>query len=386
MSRVVNGVTVSEHPNRVCGEIEDLKGRHFGHLVVIEFDHKDNRGRAMWKCLCDCGKTCVVRAYNLKQGTVISCGHVNLKLVTEHVRKLNYKHGASNEPWFSNYESMLERVSNPNDNDKAYYNSKRIKGKMIEQEWVDDPWAFYNEIGDKPGSTYSIDRINPDLGYIKGNVRWATKSMQSYNRHKFRTAKNKYKGVRLWPKGQNRRVHDKYEAVGTVNKHHVSLGYYYVLNNALRRRYDFETKYGIYHTFERPKGNYEKEPEYQLSENPGINWSESRHVYRVSLYIDPKTSKYLGTASTIEEGRALQEKARKEYQQTGHIAVDHELLHRDGIIGIDPQGNEHYYPSIVDANRQLGTHANLYRRLKDGQPFTRRRSKLYGWRFKYVDE
>lgn len=91
MSLVVNGVTVSKRPNRVLGEIEDLKGQHFGHLVVIDFEQKDNRGRAMWKCLCDCGKTCVVRAYNLKQGTVISCGHVNRKLVTEHLRKLSYK-------------------------------------------------------------------------------------------------------------------------------------------------------------------------------------------------------------------------------------------------------------------------------------------------------
>lgn len=200
-------------------------------------------------------KTCVVRAYNLKQGTVISCGHVNRKLVTEHLRKLSYKHGASNESWFSNYESMLKRVSNPNNNDKDYYSPKRIKGKMIESEWVDDPWAFYHEIGDKPSPTYSIDRINPDLGYIKGNVRWATKSMQAYNRHKFKNTKNQYKGVRLCPKGQNRRAHDKYEAFGNVDKHHISLGYYYILNNALRRRYDFEMEHHIYHTFKRPNGD-----------------------------------------------------------------------------------------------------------------------------------
>lgn len=386
MSRVVNGVTVSKRPNRVLGEIEDLKGQHFGHLVVIDFEQKDNRGRAMWKCLCDCGKTCVVRAYNLKQGTVISCGHVNRKLVTEHLRKLSYKHGASNESWFSNYESMLKRVSNPNNNDKDYYNPKRIKGKMIESEWVDDPWAFYHEIGDKPGPTYSIDRINPDLGYIKGNVRWATKSMQAYNRHKFKNTKNQYKGVRLCPKGQNRRAHDKYEAFVNVDKHHISLGYYYILNNALRRRYDFETEHHIYHTFKRPNGDYEKEPVYHLSENPGINWSDYRRAYQVSLYISPHTSKYLGMVSTIEDGRVLQEKAQEEYERTGHITVDHKLLNRGGIIGIDQDGNEHYYKSVAEANRCLGTHANIFRRLKDGKPFTRRRSKLYGWCFKYIDE
>lgn len=32
MSRIVNGVVISKHPNQVLGEIEDLKGQHFGHL------------------------------------------------------------------------------------------------------------------------------------------------------------------------------------------------------------------------------------------------------------------------------------------------------------------------------------------------------------------
>jgi len=54
---------------------EDLTGRRFGLLTVkkrvgtLEKDRK-----ATWKCKCECGKTVVVRAVDLKSGNTKSCG------------------------------------------------------------------------------------------------------------------------------------------------------------------------------------------------------------------------------------------------------------------------------------------------------------------------
>ena len=48
-------------------------------------------------------------------------------------------HNASNEPWYSNYSAMVSRATNPNDNDKKYYNHDRINGPMIEKSWLEDP-------------------------------------------------------------------------------------------------------------------------------------------------------------------------------------------------------------------------------------------------------
>lgn len=51
----------------------DLTGKRFGKLTVIEYSHSKNN-RAMWKCKCDCGKECVVTGRYLTDGDTKSCG------------------------------------------------------------------------------------------------------------------------------------------------------------------------------------------------------------------------------------------------------------------------------------------------------------------------
>lgn len=60
---------------------EDLTGRRFGKLIVLERaeDHvsKSGRKRPQWGCLCDCGNECVITGENLRSGNSQSCGCVN---------------------------------------------------------------------------------------------------------------------------------------------------------------------------------------------------------------------------------------------------------------------------------------------------------------------
>jgi ribosomal protein S27E len=70
------------------GKFDDLTGRRFGRLLVIEVSErpeKSNNG-TFWRCLCDCGNETIVLANSLKNGNTQSCG-CYLKEVLKNKRK-----------------------------------------------------------------------------------------------------------------------------------------------------------------------------------------------------------------------------------------------------------------------------------------------------------
>lgn len=56
------------------GASQDLVGRRFGRLVVVEFETKDKAGNVVWSCRCDCGNLHSVTTSRLNAGIVKSCG------------------------------------------------------------------------------------------------------------------------------------------------------------------------------------------------------------------------------------------------------------------------------------------------------------------------
>ena len=52
-----------------------LIGKKFGKLTVLaKTDERYSDGSILYECLCDCGKTTVVRGDSLKNGNTVSCG------------------------------------------------------------------------------------------------------------------------------------------------------------------------------------------------------------------------------------------------------------------------------------------------------------------------
>lgn len=66
-----------------CGKVErfsqlnaiDIVGKRYGKLTVLrKTEERDNQGRVLWECVCDCGNTKKVSTISLQSGNTKSCG------------------------------------------------------------------------------------------------------------------------------------------------------------------------------------------------------------------------------------------------------------------------------------------------------------------------
>lgn len=98
-----------------------------------------------------------------------------------------YTHGHARRggrtPEYRAWIKMRERCMNPNDERYVHYGARGI---TVCEKWLNDFAAFFDDMGPKPGSNYSIDRIDNDGNYDPKNCRWADQTTQVRNRRNSR--------------------------------------------------------------------------------------------------------------------------------------------------------------------------------------------------------
>jgi hypothetical protein len=99
-------------------------------------------------------------------------------------------HGKWKTPEYDIWKQMKQRCFNPN---SQSYRNYGARGITVCERWRSSFQAFYDDMGPRPSSDYSIERINNDGNYEPSNCKWGTRSEQNINH---RTWKNAASGER----------------------------------------------------------------------------------------------------------------------------------------------------------------------------------------------
>jgi len=94
-------------------------------------------------------------------------------------------------PYYSIWANMMARCYDINNQAFCNYGARGIK---VCSRW----WHFKNfviDMGNKPSDTFTLDRINNNLGYNKDNCKWSDRSEQNLNRRLFRNNVTGYTGI-----------------------------------------------------------------------------------------------------------------------------------------------------------------------------------------------
>lgn len=154
-----------------------MSGKRFGRVVVVA--RAGSRGpHSLWSCVCDCGRLTYVTGTHLRSGHTTSCGCARADAYRTRNAEMA-THGMTNTPEFGAWSQMKKRCLNPAHKSYPSYGGRGI---TVCEEWRDDFAAFFAHIGPRPSASHSLDRIRNDDGYMPGNVRWATRSVQMSNR------------------------------------------------------------------------------------------------------------------------------------------------------------------------------------------------------------
>lgn len=155
-------------------KVENIIGKRFGKLLVIENLNIKSHGSHLHRCICDCGNIKDVPISYLKSKHTTSCGCL--------IKQIHTIHNLSQSRLYKIYQGMIKRCFNPKSSAYANYGGRGIG---ICKEWKNDFMSFYNwSIQNEYKDNLTIDRIDVNGNYEPSNCRWIAKAEQSRNSRK----------------------------------------------------------------------------------------------------------------------------------------------------------------------------------------------------------
>lgn len=178
-------------------------GTRVGALVVVrETDGARPGAGRRYLCACDCGGERETSGAALARGDCTSCRRC--------YRKRNWALRKAAQPEDAILRGIIARCENPRVASFADYGGRGIR---VSARWrhgedgLTGVACFIADLGARPSSDHSVERIDVDGNYEPGNCRWATALEQSNNKRRTR---------RVTYRGEEMALADAIRAAGSV--------------------------------------------------------------------------------------------------------------------------------------------------------------------------